>query len=464
MLLIGWPAPKGKEGKDREGCGSRPRGWAKKRKIALITRRSFSFSFLCFLALAPALVSASPLTLVAPPLLSSMDAETYRRMQLEAVTGHGGTSEQEIIKVTSWLVVAALAWRLLKLKPGRVSTFLIEFGLLILPQIILFCYPQWARWIIASVAVPSLLLAITNDRFGEGSQLVSTANPPRHITPSDSPHVAFLTNTRAAIMIMCVIGILAVDFPSVFPRRFAKTETVGISLMDMGVGCVIVSLGLTAARRHLGATMMGRRDTKESDRSTVNSRSSLSSPSLWAVMRSTLPLLILGVARMLAVKALDYQEHVGEYGLHWNFFMTLGCLPMLLWLFLGLGRMPLRWSFTMGCLLGLAYETILQKTSLATWASLDLNEALKASKLPFWLVANKEGLISLVGYVSLYLMSLGVGSDLITEMGSLGRANWPVCRRVIKKLIFLIISYGVCTRGLDLQPSRRLVRSPVEES
>lgn len=378
-----------------------------------------------------------------------MDAETYRRLQLEAVTGHGGTSEQEIIKVTGWLVVAVMAWRLLNLKPGRVSTFLIEFGLLILPQIILFCYPQWARWMIASVAVPGLLLATTSGRFEESDNFVSSVNPSRHVSsPAGPPHAAFLTNTRAAIMIMCVIGILAVDFPSVFPRRFAKTETVGISLMDMGVGCVVVSLGLTAARRHLGSPMMSGRDTKRSNPTS----------SLWMTMRSTMPLLILGVARMLAVKALDYQEHVSEYGLHWNFFMTLGCLPMLIWLFLGLGRMPAQWSFTMGCLLGLAYEMLLRNTGLASWASLDFNDAvLRASKLPLWLVANKEGLVSLIGYVSLYLMSLGVGSDLMTEMGSLGRANWSVVRRVTGRVIILVISYLVCTRGLDLQPSRRLV-------
>ena len=39
--------------------------------------------------------------------------------------------------------------------------------------------------------------------------------------------------------------------------------------------------------------------------------------------RSVVPLALLGAARIVAVKSTDYQEHVSEYGVHWNFFFTL---------------------------------------------------------------------------------------------------------------------------------------------
>ena len=95
-------------------------------------------------------------------------------------------------------------------------------------------------------------------------------------------------------MLATCICILAVDF-HIFPRRFAKAETYGTGLMDVGVGAFVFNAGMVS-RSH----------------------------KTWAErLKSAVPMITLGLVRLATVKGVDYQEHVTEYGIHWNFFFTL---------------------------------------------------------------------------------------------------------------------------------------------
>ena len=115
----------------------------------------------------------------------------------------------------------------------------------------------------------------------------------------------FIGNFRAYVLIATAIAILAVDFV-IFPRRFAKAETYGSGLMDVGVGAFVVSNAIVSAEA---------RD--------VYTRGGPFTSVVFRSVKSSLPLLVLGVARLMSVKSTGYQEHISEYGIHWNFFFTL---------------------------------------------------------------------------------------------------------------------------------------------
>lgn len=106
-------------------------------------------------------------------------------------------------------------------------------------------------------------------------------------------------------MLITCICILAVDF-KIFPRRYAKTETYGTSLMDVGVGAFVFANSFVS-RQARGISTMGLR----------------------SALSSTSPLLFLGFARLVSTTGVDYQVHVGEYGVHWNFFFTLAGVAVL---------------------------------------------------------------------------------------------------------------------------------------
>lgn len=120
-----------------------------------------------------------------------------------------------------------------------------------------------------------------------------------------SNKLPFIGGFRAYVVIATAIAILAVDFV-IFPRRLAKAETYGSGLMDVGVGAFVISNAIVSPEA----------------RGVYSSHTGFISAVVRSV-KSSLPLLVLGVMRFLSVKGTDYQEHVSEYGTHWNFFLTL---------------------------------------------------------------------------------------------------------------------------------------------
>lgn len=114
----------------------------------------------------------------------------------------------------------------------------------------------------------------------------------------------FLNNFRAYVNIATAISILAVDF-AIFPIRFTKTDKYGTGLMDVGVGSFMISNALVSQdARGISASLSFFEALKKE-------------------VRAVFVLLSLGLVRLLALKVTQYENRVGEYGVHWNFFLTL---------------------------------------------------------------------------------------------------------------------------------------------
>lgn len=153
-----------------------------------------------------------------------MNAEQYRVIQEDAYSGHEGTTEGEVFAVISWLPFGLFLYnRVIQPRLGTIRQPILEFIVLILPQLLLFLYPHLC------ILTHPIALLLGFLLVGRGSTMTKTA------IPQGKPRLPHLTCSRAASMLMCTLGVLAVDFKQ-FPRRFAKTETFGVSLVGGYIG------------------------------------------------------------------------------------------------------------------------------------------------------------------------------------------------------------------------------------
>lgn len=257
------------------------------------------------------------------------------------------------------------------------------------------------------------------------------------------PVKPFITNYRGAMMVITCVAILAVDF-RVFPRRFAKVENWGTSLMDMGVGSFVFTAGVVSVR----ASLKG-----GSGRPSLSKR-------LTASLRHAIPLLVLGVIRLISVKGLDYAEHVTEYGVHWNFFFTLGFLPPFAALFQAAFDLVPSYAF-LSFMLAAIYEVALDWTSLGAYILVAERKDL--------LSKNREGVFSFFGYLAIFLAGQSLGMSALPRQQQISKdASFTVKlkKSTLGKLATMSVIWTTlfyfCTSyyGLRLTVSRRLANLP----
>ncbi|XP_065635235.1 uncharacterized protein At4g17910 isoform X3 [Quercus suber] len=391
---------------------------------------SLSLSLSLLLTLFGNLQCNTPLTLTLTPSILSAFVETEsmdslpnpfnpnKRLKEEFVTNLTGSSMLEVsalLTISSILVILRHSFssnrlfdmslkkndnEILGSKDWRayMATMAVDFLVLVLPNILFFTVlADWTYlWAILLIMVLLFIIALKRSDFPSPS-LERRVHYTKEI----------ISSYRVSMMILTCLCILAVDF-RIFPRKYAKTETYGTSLMDIGVGSFVLVNSLVSRQAR-----------------------NVSSVRWKTALQSTSPLMILGFVRLISTAGVDYQVHVGEYGVHWNFFFTLAATSILT----SIINVPPRYSGMLGSLVLVGYEICLMR---------GLNLYLLSNERGMDIISqNKEGIFSIFGYWGMYLLGVQLGYYLFfgNNSSAMLRGNrWAGIRALILSILFWIIT------------------------
>ncbi|KAH7034729.1 GPI-anchored wall transfer protein 1 [Microdochium trichocladiopsis] len=385
---------------------------------------------------------------------ASSAAASYKQRKEDFVSGLSGGSVAEVNYVVAVGPIAFLLWSILQsrqsfFKPYTPLSFIVDFLLNVVASLLaITLYANTTPLLSGLILVPAIFL------YALPPKLPGSRKKPK-LPPNASSQATtgklgvlstkpFLTTYRGLMMVMTCLAILAVDF-KLFPRRFAKVETWGTSLMDIGVGSFVFSAGVVGARPVLKERAEGR-------------ATPLAQRLLYS-MRHSFPLLVLGVIRLLSVKGLDYAEHVTEYGVHWNFFFTLGFLPPFVALFQSALKVVPSYA-ALALIVAVGYQVVLESTPLQPFILVGPRTDLFSK--------NREGICSFLGYLAIFLAGQDTGMYVlprsITRSGSSAGSQrhtllltMGVWTAVWTALYFFTTDYKY---GAGVQVSRRLANLP----
>lgn len=308
-----------------------------------------------------------------------MDHKAYKAFHESFMRNNNGTTPEDVfVTIIPTVFTTFLTTNLiLAARPLDTHTkFAIEFVLVVLSTILNFTVLHDRVW---EIAFTLLFVTIT----AAAKQLYHRTHiAPFVQIPCQRPE--YLTLSRAIINLLTAVCILAVDFKC-FPRQLAKTETFGFGLMDTGVGLYVYGNGIVAPELFKNAA-----DIR------------LSRKKIKSTLMASLPLIVLGVTRFFVINELDYQQHVSEYGVHWNFFLTLAITKVLGTIIIGI--LPRIEHTKYAAIVLVTLHELSLQLGLSSYV-IDANNTIKRDN---FLNANREGLFSILGYVAIYLASVYV--------------------------------------------------------
>ncbi|KAK0203575.1 GWT1-domain-containing protein [Desarmillaria ectypa] len=320
-----------------------------------------------------------------------LDAGDYKDLKEKFVSGATGSTVTHVNLISSAALASLFLYHTLlsRTSSPNLIKFPISWVILVLPLLLsMTLFANIPALLSILMLIPALGLSSLSHRES-GTPLPSNASE-RSDTASAKVIVMplpFLTTYRAHMLLMTILAILAVDFP-VFPRSLAKCESFGVSLMDLGVGAFVFSQGVISAIP------------------LIKSPTYLASPvlsKLVITIRKVFPVMVLGIVRVLLVKGTEYPEHETEYGTHWNFFITMALLPVMeILLHPLILRVPIS-------VLGISIA-MCQQLGLSVFG---LQEIVLFAPRVGVLSANKEGIVSLLGYLAIHILGLSTGTMIL---------------------------------------------------
>ncbi|KAM7250820.1 hypothetical protein ACFE04_022703 [Oxalis oulophora] len=278
------------------------------------------------------------------------------------------------------------------------GSFFVDFLFIVLAPLLLSTILSACIYTLGILSIVLLAILMAVKRFYSSSQY------------SEGRSISFRTEIssfRVSMMTMTCLCILAVDF-RIFPKYYGKSSKYGNSLMDLGVGSFVVANAIVSrqARNYSKMTWKG-------------------------VLRSGGPMILLGLIRLVATTAVGYGIHVTAYGVHWNFFFTLGAVGFLISIF----NVPPKFSGILGSAILIGYQT---------WLSNGFNQYLLSyTRGPDLISQNKEGIFSVIGYWGMYLVGVQLGHYLFFQNNSSGQPKsrkWGRIRVYVLTLLFWILA------------------------
>lgn len=306
--------------------------------------------------------------------ISNMNATEYKKYHESFMENNHGSSAWHTFLCIFFTVQCSLYCCLSK-KCSEPVQYVYEYILIVLPLILAHTVYTSHIYFLNCVILTMLLIKF---KYHYHSLQIHKTFTTKNCFRTNK--VLSISCLRGLTYLITVFAILAVDFRS-FPRYLAKTETYGYSLMDTGVGLFVLMSGLV------------HKDLRNEKIVTI----------LKGNIKFISILIFLGIGRFVSIKQLDYQEHVTEYGVHWNFFFTLAVCKTLSTVILYYCPNTIITSIVI-----LAIHEYFLYSGLEEWVFSDIPRT-------NLLHANREGLASCLGYVSLYLFAAHIKSVICNK-------------------------------------------------